>query len=87
MNSCICHSFVLVRPPEVRIQVFCIREAATQNLQKLAAEFGPEWAKEHLVPQVQNVYNFNIIHKETDACVAFERLAFQHKMICRCWPW
>lgn len=36
----------------VFMQVFCIREAATQNLQKLAAEFGPEWAKEHLVPQV-----------------------------------
>jgi hypothetical protein len=34
-------------------QVFCIREAATQNLQKLAAEFGPEWAKEHIVPQVR----------------------------------
>ena len=33
-------------------QVFSIREAATKNLQQLASEFGPEWAKEHLVPQV-----------------------------------
>lgn len=36
----------------IGLQVFCIREAATQNLQKLAAEFGPEWAKEHLVEPV-----------------------------------
>ena len=34
------------------LQVFCIREAATQNLQKLASEFGPDWAKDNLVPQV-----------------------------------
>jgi serine/threonine-protein phosphatase 2A regulatory subunit A len=33
--------------------VYSIREAATQNLQKLAAEFGPDWAKDHLVPQVR----------------------------------
>ncbi len=34
-------------------QVYSIREAATQNLQKLAAEFGPDWAKDHLVPQAR----------------------------------
>ena len=34
-------------------QVFSIREAATKNLQKLAQEFGPEWAKDHLVHQVR----------------------------------
>ena len=34
-------------------QVFSIREAATKNLQQLASEFGPDWAKEHLVPQVR----------------------------------
>lgn len=33
-------------------QVYSIREAATQNLQQLAQEFGSDWAKEHLVPQV-----------------------------------
>lgn len=32
--------------------VYSIREAATKNLQKLAQEFGPEWAKEHLVSRV-----------------------------------
>lgn len=32
--------------------VASIREAATRTLQKIAQEFGPEWAKEHLVPQV-----------------------------------
>ena len=35
------------------LQVFCIREAATQNLQKLASEFGPDWAKDNLVPQAR----------------------------------
>lgn len=33
-------------------QVASIREAATAALQKVAAEFGPDWAKEHLVPPV-----------------------------------
>lgn len=32
--------------------VFSIREAATRNLMKLAQEFGPDWAKDHLVPPV-----------------------------------
>lgn len=36
------------------LQVFCIREAATQNLQKLASEFGPDWAKDNLVPQARS---------------------------------
>ena len=34
------------------VQVYSIREAATSNLAKLAREFGPEWARDHLVPQV-----------------------------------
>lgn len=33
-------------------QVASIREAATQALQKVAQEFGGEWAKENLVPPV-----------------------------------
>jgi hypothetical protein len=33
-------------------QVASIREAATKALSKIAAEFGSDWAKEHLVPQV-----------------------------------
>ncbi len=35
-----------------RLQVYSIREAATSNLAKLAREFGPDWARDHLVPQV-----------------------------------
>jgi serine/threonine-protein phosphatase 2A regulatory subunit A len=34
------------------LQVASIREAAAKTLQKIAQEFGPEWAKEHLVPAV-----------------------------------
>ena len=34
------------------MQVFSIRAAATDNLAKLAQEFGADWAQEHLVPQV-----------------------------------
>lgn len=33
-------------------QVASIREAAAKTLQRIAQQFGPEWAKEHLVPQV-----------------------------------
>lgn len=33
-------------------QVYSIREAATKNLQRLAQEFGADWAKDHLVPKV-----------------------------------
>lgn len=32
--------------------VFSIREAATQNLRKLAEGFGVEWASEAIVPKV-----------------------------------
>lgn len=35
------------------VQVFSIRAAATDNLAKLAQEFGADWAQEHLVPQVR----------------------------------
>ena len=34
------------------MQVFSIREAAANNLKRLAEEFGPEWAMQHIVPQV-----------------------------------
>lgn len=33
-------------------QVFSIRDAAANNLKRLAEEFGPEWAMQHIVPQV-----------------------------------
>jgi hypothetical protein len=44
--------------------VYSIREAATQNLQQLAQEFGSDWAKEHLVPQVSR-------GNAAPSCVAF----------------
>jgi len=33
-------------------QVYSIREAAANNLKRLAEEFGPEWALQHIIPQV-----------------------------------
>ncbi len=33
-------------------QVASIRGAATETLKKVAKEFGPEWSRDHLVPQV-----------------------------------
>ena len=34
-------------------QVHSIREAATHNLRRLAEEFGPEWAQQHIIPQAR----------------------------------
>lgn len=34
------------------LQVYSIRDAAANNLKRLAEEFGPEWAMQHIVPQV-----------------------------------
>ena len=34
-------------------QVASIREATAKTLQKIAQEFGADWAKDHLVPQVR----------------------------------
>jgi hypothetical protein len=36
----------------VLVQVYSIREAAGNNLKRLAEEFGPEWALQHIIPQV-----------------------------------
>lgn len=33
--------------------VYSIREAAINVLQAVAKEFGPDWAREHVVPQVR----------------------------------
>ena len=35
-------------------QVASIREAATVTLQKIAQEFGPDWARDNLVPRVRH---------------------------------
>jgi len=33
-------------------KVYSIRDAAANNLKRLAEEFGPEWAMQHIIPQV-----------------------------------
>ena len=43
--------------PACLLQVYSIREAATKNLQRLAQEFGADWAKDHIVPQVLGMIN------------------------------
>ncbi|KAG5608220.1 hypothetical protein H5410_019501 [Solanum commersonii] len=37
--------------------VYSIRDAAANNLKRLAEEFGPEWAIQHIIPQVLDVIN------------------------------
>jgi len=38
-------------------KVHSIRDAAANNLKRLAEEFGPEWAMQHIVPQVLEMVN------------------------------
>ncbi|XWS64329.1 hypothetical protein CRYUN_Cryun06bG0177100 [Craigia yunnanensis] len=33
-------------------KVYSIRDAAAYNLKRLAEEFGPDWAMQHIIPQV-----------------------------------
>ena len=42
----------------MEIQVFSIREAAVNNVKRLAEEFGPEWAMQHIVPQVFTIITY-----------------------------
>ncbi|KAL0751136.1 hypothetical protein Bca101_033139 [Brassica carinata] len=45
------------------LQVYSIREAAANNLKRFAEEFGPEWAMQHLVPEVLDmVTNPHYLH-------------------------
>ncbi|KAG5404834.1 hypothetical protein IGI04_010953 [Brassica rapa subsp. trilocularis] len=45
-------------------KVYSIREAAANNLRRFAEEFGPEWAMQHLVPQVLDmVTNPHYLHR------------------------
>lgn len=39
------------------LQVYSIRDAAANNLKRLAEEFGPEWAMQHIIPQVCLIYS------------------------------
>jgi serine/threonine-protein phosphatase 2A regulatory subunit A len=45
----------LISPCFVSMQVYSIREAAANNLKRLAEEFGPEWALQHIIPQVMEM--------------------------------
>ena len=38
------------------LQVYSIRDAAANNLKRPAEEFGPEWAMQHIIPQVGVVF-------------------------------
>ncbi|KAF3588534.1 hypothetical protein F2Q69_00027532 [Brassica cretica] len=45
-------------------RVYSIREAAANNLKRLAEEFGPKWAMQHLVPHVlEMVTNPHYLHR------------------------
>ncbi|KAK8459538.1 hypothetical protein SEVIR_2G159100v4 [Setaria viridis] len=55
---------------EVRIaaagKVFSIRDAAANNLKRLAEEFGPEWAMQHIIPQVlEKINNPHYLYRMT----------------------
>ncbi|KAI7978932.1 Serine/threonine-protein phosphatase 2A 65 kDa regulatory subunit A beta isoform [Camellia lanceoleosa] len=38
-------------------KVYSIRDAAANNVKRLAEEFGPEWAMQHIIPQVLDMIN------------------------------
>lgn len=44
--------FLVADYPWCSLQVHSIRDAAANNLKRLAEEFGPEWAMQHIIPQV-----------------------------------
>ncbi|VAI16872.1 unnamed protein product [Triticum turgidum subsp. durum] len=47
-------------------KVFSIREAAANNLKRLAEEFGPEWAMQHIIPQVlEKINNPHYLYRMT----------------------
>ncbi|RWW25516.1 hypothetical protein GW17_00010139 [Ensete ventricosum] len=47
-------------------KVFSIREAAANNLKRLAEEFGPEWAMHNIVPQLmEKISNPHYLHRMT----------------------
>lgn len=56
-------------------QVASIREAATRTLQKVAAQFGPDWARDYLVPHVLSlIKNPHYLYRMT-VLVAISTLA------------
>ena len=62
----------------LRDLVFSIREAATINLKKLAEVFGPEWAKNVIIPRVLKMtMDENYLHRMT---TLFALTVSDHKM-------
>lgn len=49
---CVYIYFFLSARCHAYLQVYSIRDAAANNLKRLAEEFGSEWAMQHIVPQV-----------------------------------
>ncbi|KAK4790258.1 hypothetical protein SAY86_017562 [Trapa natans] len=52
-----------------KVQVYFIRDAAANNLKRLAEEFGPDWAMGHIIPQILEMskhphylYQMTILH-------------------------
>ncbi|GJN12897.1 hypothetical protein PR202_ga31220 [Eleusine coracana subsp. coracana] len=47
-------------------RVFSIRDAAANNLKRLAEEFGPEWAMQHIIPQIlEKINNPHYLYRMT----------------------
>lgn len=61
------------------VQVYSIRDAAATNLKRLAEEFGPDWAMQHIVPQV--FFYFFILND-----VGIHVVSFLLYMECRSYP-
>lgn len=54
------------------LQVYSIRDAAANNLKRLAEEFGPEWAMQHIVPQVSLmvIKMFSVLNAEHNSAIS-----------------
>lgn len=50
--GCLLHLFSGHHYSGCLLQVYSIRDAAANNVKRLAEEFGPEWAMQHIIPQV-----------------------------------
>ncbi|KAK6242831.1 hypothetical protein SCA6_008220 [Theobroma cacao] len=52
--------YALRKDPKWDLQVYSIRDAAANNLKRLAEEFGPEWAMQHIIPQFTVLFNMEV---------------------------
>lgn len=69
LSASLCSCMTLL--PGHLFQVYSIRDAAANNLKRLAEEFGPEWAMQHIIPQVwPMIFMMNIcqlLYKHSDS--------------------